>query len=746
MFVKLAFRNAKRSFQDYIIYILTLVLCVGLFYSFLSISSVYYRNSIPVEYDFETLKLCLTIPVIFITFILVFLVKYVNDFMMKRKQKEFALQTLMGMEQRTTARIFLYETLFMGGISLVGGILLGTLLSQFITSIIMSSFDVPYQIYFSLFPDTCLETVIVFVLTFLLIGLGNVRAISKMKIIDMLNADKQLDNDLKKNHLTPLITLIAVVISGLAIRLGAQTYMTLKDKMEQFTFGQKTLVFVNIALPAIFIALWAGCILYYLLRRKKGMMKRQLLLLMVPAVCMVVTSLQTVGMAVPISNSTKNYYFAVAFFYLMFLMFAFFYSLAELIRIYRSRSVKSKYRAQRLFVLGQISGGLSSATRILPFLSATLMLAITVFMLEPVLSGWTIGYLEKRAVYDLQVQSHWEGTLSDTRELPIYDETIIHEALADQPVTIKEECLVQEYYPCAVEDVVLNTKHPFAIALSDYNHLREMAGYEPVSLNEDEFTLQFHHLTTKQQIQDFTEETTTLSLGGGKTLSLKENENYRTPLGEFLYNYFGTSNFCYILPDQVCEDLQKGNIKYYANFEEKLTIDEAVQIESKLDDFFTSGEQEHPWKLDFRMKTIQRNTGMTSALAMKMLLYYGGIVLLIISFTILSLQQSKDAFDYKKRFEVIRKLGMDKTEINAIIVKQMAVWFLLPVFFAVVSSVIFFNFYLNSFRDYLDIYIGISNLMHSIAATFLILLLLFLCYFVGTWFVFSKHLYSVTRS
>lgn len=90
-----------------------------------------------------------------------------------------------------------------------------------------------------------------------------------MKIIDMLNADKQLDNDLKKNHLTPLITLIAVVISGLAIRLGAQTYMTLKDKMEQFTFGQKTLVFVNIALPAIFIALWAGCILYYLLRRKK---------------------------------------------------------------------------------------------------------------------------------------------------------------------------------------------------------------------------------------------------------------------------------------------------------------------------------------------------------------------------------------------------------------------------------------------------------------------------------------------
>lgn len=58
-------------------------------------------------------------------------------------------------------------------------------------------------------------------------------------------------------------------------------------------------------------------------------MKRQLLLLMVPAVCMVVTSLQTVGMAVPISNSTKNYYFAVAFFYLMFLMFAFFYSLAE---------------------------------------------------------------------------------------------------------------------------------------------------------------------------------------------------------------------------------------------------------------------------------------------------------------------------------------------------------------------------------------------------------------------------------
>lgn len=43
MYAKLVFRNAKRSVKDYLIYIVTMTICVTLFYSFLSISSRYYQ-------------------------------------------------------------------------------------------------------------------------------------------------------------------------------------------------------------------------------------------------------------------------------------------------------------------------------------------------------------------------------------------------------------------------------------------------------------------------------------------------------------------------------------------------------------------------------------------------------------------------------------------------------------------------------------------------------------------------------
>ena len=42
MYGKLILRSARRSVQDYLIYLVTLTLCVGLFYAFLSISSRYY--------------------------------------------------------------------------------------------------------------------------------------------------------------------------------------------------------------------------------------------------------------------------------------------------------------------------------------------------------------------------------------------------------------------------------------------------------------------------------------------------------------------------------------------------------------------------------------------------------------------------------------------------------------------------------------------------------------------------------
>lgn len=101
MYAKLVFRNAKRSVKDYLIYIVTMTICVTLFYSFLSVSSQYYQPDIGSEYNFTILSDGMKAAICMITRCLLFLIRFVNSYMLRRRQKEFAVQSILGMEQRT---------------------------------------------------------------------------------------------------------------------------------------------------------------------------------------------------------------------------------------------------------------------------------------------------------------------------------------------------------------------------------------------------------------------------------------------------------------------------------------------------------------------------------------------------------------------------------------------------------------------------------------------------------------------
>ena len=70
MYAKLVFRNAKRSVKDYLVYIVTMTICVTLFYAFLSISSSYYSPDIGSEYDFTLLSDGMKIAICMITLLL----------------------------------------------------------------------------------------------------------------------------------------------------------------------------------------------------------------------------------------------------------------------------------------------------------------------------------------------------------------------------------------------------------------------------------------------------------------------------------------------------------------------------------------------------------------------------------------------------------------------------------------------------------------------------------------------------
>lgn len=107
MYIKLSLNNAKKSIKDYLIYFITITMCVSLFYAFTSLSSSNYKLITEDSYNFEFLKTVLKYSTYIITCILSLLVAYVSKYMIRRRQKEFATYILLGVEQRNIAFMFL---------------------------------------------------------------------------------------------------------------------------------------------------------------------------------------------------------------------------------------------------------------------------------------------------------------------------------------------------------------------------------------------------------------------------------------------------------------------------------------------------------------------------------------------------------------------------------------------------------------------------------------------------------------
>ncbi len=205
MYAKLIFKNAKRSVKDYLIYIVTMTLCVTLFYAFLSISSTHYHPTIGAEYNISLLAGGMKLAICGISLLLLFLIHYVNRFMLRKKQSEFAVEATLGMEQKTIGLLFFGETFFLLIFSVSVGILLGMIVSQVITAVLLASFGEPYAFSWSFFPDTVLLTVGFFVVCQILVGVGNVRILNKSRIIELMTANRQNEKPLHKSRWMPMI-------------------------------------------------------------------------------------------------------------------------------------------------------------------------------------------------------------------------------------------------------------------------------------------------------------------------------------------------------------------------------------------------------------------------------------------------------------------------------------------------------------------------------------------------------------
>ncbi|MHB9922833.1 ABC transporter [Clostridium botulinum] len=265
MYSKIALKNIKKSYKDYTIYFLTLILAVCIFYSFNSIESQ--KVLIELEFMSEIMKAISGVSVL-VSIILGGLIVYANNFLIKRRKKELGIYMILGMGKRKISRILVTETFIVGVISLVGGLILGIGASQGLSTFTLNLFDVGMDEYEFIVSTSAIgKTILYFGIMFLLIMIFNVFVISKYKVIDLLIANIKNEDIKFKNPFIYLLTFVLCVISlGFSYKSLLEIPFDLERNLERNMSIPIALAIVG---TVLFFFSLAGVILYVTNKNKK---------------------------------------------------------------------------------------------------------------------------------------------------------------------------------------------------------------------------------------------------------------------------------------------------------------------------------------------------------------------------------------------------------------------------------------------------------------------------------------------
>lgn len=216
MYSKIAMKNVKKSFKDYSIYFLTLTLAVCIFYSFNSIESqkAFMEMSASGAEFIDEVSAMISCVSVFVAVILGSLIIYANNFLIKKRNKELGIYMTLGMGKAKISKILIFETIIVGVLSLISGLIIGFIASQGLSVLVVKLFQFNMNKFTFMISISAIgKTICYFGIMFLLVMIFNTFVISKYKIIDLLIVGRKNEEIKFKNPMIYFITFIICVIS-----------------------------------------------------------------------------------------------------------------------------------------------------------------------------------------------------------------------------------------------------------------------------------------------------------------------------------------------------------------------------------------------------------------------------------------------------------------------------------------------------------------------------------------------------
>lgn len=695
MLCKLAWGNVRRAGRDYLVYLLTLTLGVTVFYAFNTISMQVDIAGIDEKGLAQVMGSMLGDLTYFLAGVMAFLMVYANNFIMKRRKKEFGLYQVLGMGRGRVATIMALETVIVSVVAFVAGIVLGVGLSQLMTFFTASLFMTQianFHFFFSVhaFNLTLACMLVMFVLTLLL----NLRAVRRTKLIELMGAERRNESIKTRNPWIAIaIFAVGVVLVGVAyyrlLRDGfplTATDSKLQEAMNQFGI---TTAMVTVGTFALFWGL--SGMLIKLLQSLRGVYWRGLnmftvrqLAAKVNTVCF---SMGVIAMLLFLAITSVTCGMSIA------------NVMNENLERYNPVDVSQTYVYYTPDTFDYYKEYVNPSDE-----ADRMVLADTTVDLYPAWHG-------KGKSAGNNDETGKKVNIADVAgEHVQIDSYLSYPVGGSNPsVTPSEMCKIMgEKLPKAFGGSNADTMGLFVTPASQYNKLRQMMGEEPVHIGHDQYLLtcdmggELVDLYTKYMAGGHA-----LTLGGHTLKPATDKSDEDT--AAIANSAMGSNPGTVVVADELLSqlNLQPYSSSLLVNYKQGIDTteaDESIKY-TLLDNLLVDGKEPGLWgtfitRSEMYTQAAHMN-GMISYLAI-----YIGFVLVVACAAILSIQQLSNVADGGRSYRVLAQIGCDDRQIRHSVMAQQAVFFLFPLAVGLAHSFVALKVIIEMVSTFGDMSIG----------------------------------------
>lgn len=628
-FKQLAKSNVKKSIKDYIIYFITLSFGVALLYSFNSIDNILSNlmgNGMLDAYIYMSRGILGGFSII-ICLVFGFLITYSNNFIMKKRKREFGIYITLGMDKRDINKLMLKENTIIGFLSLCVGLIFGIFASQGIGIIIFKMINIDSLAFkFSVSISAIIKTILLFGFVLLLVNIFNKKNIEKYKLIDLINSNKKNESFTNDKGIKNIIVFI------LSIMLILGSYMILKTLFEP----NNTIISICIVLILLGTYLFFISISDFVLKQIK---KRK-----------------------------KLYYDNLTMF-----------TISQMSSRIKSMSLSITVICLVIFAaLVIIPFGMGFADYLKQDLGVTTPFDATVTRYNNRIKDENVFNEEKVYSDDKLLTTETYNTLKDTLVKGGFP--------YDDLVSKSAEVKLYELKNITFNKIFNNVKNDYDIpimGITDYNKIRKQQGLKEIDLKNNEFVLNGNGPKAKKLLDGL--------INNNMALKLNINNHKLKFLNISSDIYYHNSNIVpnsitLIVPNQVLENLYPTMTCLNVNY-----IKSNNEYDNKFSHELINFSDNESYDLNFESKLVIDGEKISLNVVFSFISIYLGIILLISVGAILALKQISESTSNKERFDTLRKLGVKEKDMKKSIFIQVLILFSMPLILATIHSIFVSN-------------------------------------------------------